>query len=84
MRHVLVVQDGNIKIVAGESKNRTKSKQLNLSKSTALSRANFADALHFDRNTAPSIRNITVWKFLMVDVKINARFAISLADTDEV
>ena len=55
-----------------------------MSKSMGLNWANFADALHLDGTAAPSIRNITVWKFLMVDVKINARFAVRLADPDEV
>ena len=59
------------------------SKRLKRSKSTVLSWANFADALHLDGNTAPSLRNITACEFLAVDVKINAGFAISLADTDK-
>lgn len=68
----------------GASSTASKSKQLKRSKSTVLSRANFADVLHLDRNAAPSIRNITARKFLAVDVKINARFSVNLADPDEV
>ena len=55
-----------------------------MSKSTGLSRANFADVFHLNVNTAPSIRNITARKLLAVDVKINARFAVCLADSDKV
>ena len=55
-----------------------------MSKSMGLSWANFADALHLDGNTAPSLRNITTRKLLAFGVKIDTRFAVSLADPDEV
>ena len=62
----------------------SKSKRLNTSKLTDLSRANLADVLNLDRNTVPNIRNITARKLLAVDIKIYARFAIRLADSDKV
>lgn len=40
--------------------------------------------LNLDGNAAPSIRNITAREFLAVNVKVDARIAVILADPDKV